>query len=69
MTVLHTSLTRITDLDRVEFRCEPVPREQWELGDYVIGRVNIQRGGFSTVELTTGRVIDAVEQDLSLIHI
>lgn len=63
MTVLHASLTRITDFDRVEFHCEPVPREQWELGDYVIGRVNIQRGGFSTVELTNGRVIDAVEGD------
>ena len=63
MTVLHASLTRITDFDRVGFACEPLPREQWELGDYVIGSVNIRRGGFSSVELPSGRMVDAVEGD------
>ena len=63
MTVLHASLTRITDFDRAGFACEPLPREQWELGDYVIGSVNIRRGGFSSVELPSGRMVDAVEGD------
>jgi len=34
--ILHASLTRITDFDRAGFDCQPLPREQWELGDYVI---------------------------------
>ena len=63
MTVLHASLTRITDFDRAGFACEPLAREQWELGDYVIGSVNIRRGGFSSVELPSGRMVDAVEGD------
>ena len=36
MTVLHASLPRITDFDRVGFAREPLPREHWELGYYVI---------------------------------
>ena len=59
----HSSLTRITDFDRVGFDCQPVPREHWELGDYVIGSVTMARGGLSSVELPTGRVIDAVDGD------
>jgi len=61
--ILHASLTRITDLDRAGFDCQPLPREQWELGDYVVGSVTIARGGFSAVELTSGRVIHAVSGD------
>jgi len=61
--ILHASLSRITDLDRVGFDCQPLPREQWELGDYVIGSATIARGGFSAVELTSGRVAHAVSGD------
>jgi hypothetical protein len=61
--ILHASLTRITDFDRAGFDCQPLPREQWELGDYVVGSVTIARGGFSAVELTSGRVIHAVSGD------
>jgi hypothetical protein len=61
--ILHASVSRITDLDRVGFHCQPLPREQWELGDYIIGSVTIARGGFSAVELTSGRVIHAVSGD------
>ena len=61
--ILHASLTRITDLERAGFDCQPLPREQWELGDYVIGSATIARGGFSAVELTSGRVIHAVSGD------
>jgi hypothetical protein len=61
--ILHASLTRITDLERAGFDCQPLPREQWELGDYVVGSATIARGGFSAVELTSGRVIHAVSGD------
>ena len=61
--ILHASLTRITDLERADFDCQPLPREQWELGDYVVGNVTVARGGFSAVELTSGRVIHAVSGD------
>ena len=61
--ILHASLSRITDLERVGFDCQPLPREQWELGDYVVGSATIARGGFSAVELTSGRVAHAVNGD------
>ena len=61
--ILHPSLTRITDLERVGFEHQPIPREQWELGDYVVGSLTVPRGGLSAVELTTGRVVHAVDGD------
>ena len=61
--VFQGSLTRITDFDRVSFDCQSLPREQWEAGDYVLGRVSISRGGFSAIELRSGRLIQAVEGD------
>ena len=64
--IFHSSLTRITDLDRVGFDCESLPREQWEAGDYVLGKASIPRGGLSAIELRTGRVIHAVAGDLVL---
>ncbi len=64
--IFHSSLTRITDFDCVGFECQPLPREQWESGDYVLGRVSIVRGGFSSIELRNGRLIQAVEGDLIL---
>lgn len=61
--IFHGSLTRITDFDRVGFDCQPLPREQWEAGDYVVGKVSVPRGGFSAIELRSGRLIHAVEAD------
>jgi hypothetical protein len=45
---------------------DPVPRERWEAGDYVVGSIAIPRGGLSHIELTSGRLIQAVEGDLVL---
>lgn len=64
--ILHASLSRITDFDRVGFDCQPLPRERWELGDYIIGSATVARGGFSAVELTSGRMVHAVSGDLVL---
>lgn len=64
--IFHSSLTRITDFDRAGFDYQPLPREQWENGDYVLGRVSILRGGFSAIELRNGRLIQAVEGDAVL---
>jgi hypothetical protein len=61
--ILHASLARITDVDRVGFGCQPLAREQWEFGDYVVGSAAIARGGFSALELTSGRMAHAVSGD------
>jgi len=61
--IFHGSLTRITNLDRVGFDCQPLPRDRWEAGDYVVGKVSVPRGGFSAIELRSGRLIHAVEGD------
>jgi hypothetical protein len=36
---IFTSLTRISDLPEVPFSVEPLPRREWETGDYVVGEV------------------------------
>jgi len=43
--IFHSSLTRITDLERAGFDRRPLPREQWEAGDYVVGTATILRVG------------------------
>lgn len=57
------SVARISDLESREFDLDPVPRERWEAGDYVVGSIAIPRGGLSHIELTSGRLIQAVEGD------
>jgi hypothetical protein len=36
---VFASLTRITDLPEVTFSVRPLPRREWETGDYVVGEV------------------------------
>ena len=64
--IFHSSLTRITDFERAGFDPRPLPREHWEAGDYVVGTATIPRGGLSAVELTTGRMVQAVNGDMVL---
>lgn len=59
-----TSVTRISDLRDVAFEVEPLPREQWETGDYVMGVVNERPSQLSRVELSTGRTIEVMEGGL-----
>jgi hypothetical protein len=64
--IFHGSLARITDFEHAGFDLRRLPREQWEAGDYVVGTAKVQRGGLSGVELTSGRLIQAVDGDLVL---
>lgn len=57
------SLTRISDLDRRPFAVRPLPRETWELGDYVAARVVARPHTQCQLELANGRLIDAMAGD------
>lgn len=59
-----TSLTRISQLEREPFAVDPLPRREWHTGDYVVGEVISGTGGQARVELTSGRMVEAVEGDL-----
>jgi hypothetical protein len=61
--ILFASVARIADLERVDFECAPVPRQQWEAGDYVVGGITVPPGGLASVELTSGRLINASSGD------
>ena len=60
------SLARITDLESRSFDCVPLERREWQAGDYVMGQLTIARGGFSDIELSSGRLVRPVNGDLLL---
>jgi hypothetical protein len=60
------SLARITDLENGNFECEPVRRASWEVGDYVVGEISIARGGFSEIEVCSGRLARPMNGDAIL---
>jgi hypothetical protein len=64
--MFYGSLTRISDLPVTGFEVQKVPREHWEVGDYVVGEATVIRGGFSDVELPTGRLVNASTGDVLL---
>jgi hypothetical protein len=64
--ILFGSLARIADLESRDFNYAPIPREQWEAGDYVVGSIAIARGGLSSLELPNGRVMHPEDGDLIL---
>lgn len=66
MTVKYffASLTRISNLPEVPFFVEPLPREEWETGDYVVGKVDEPPSDLSRVELGNGRNVEVIEGDL-----
>jgi hypothetical protein len=57
------SLTRISDLDSRPFTVQPLPREAWELGDYVAARVIGRPHTQYRLELACGRMIDVMAGD------
>lgn len=59
----YTSLTRIAELEERGYEVEPVDRERWSTGDYVVAEVRTRAAG-RTVELSTGRNIEVAEGDL-----
>ena len=60
----YTSVTRISNLRTIDFEVEPLGREHWNTGDYVVGVVNSRPSPLSRVELSTGRTIEAMEGGL-----
>jgi hypothetical protein len=61
---LFSSVTRISDLPQGEFSVKLLPREEWSMGDYVVGHVEGGAGEDLTVELASGRMIEADAADL-----
>ncbi len=64
--VFLASVARIADFEAASFDCVPMPREDWEPGDYVVGRITIPPGGMQNIELCSGRLIQASTGDLVL---
>lgn len=58
------SVTRITNLPNLPFAIEPLPRELWETGDYVVGEVNHRPSPLGRVEVRSGRTIEVMEGHL-----
>ena len=58
------SLTRISDLAETPFAVDPLPKDIWATGDYVVGRVTHTRKGRQQIELVSGRMIEVLEGDL-----
>jgi len=64
MTVtILSSLTRRSDLDREPFEIESIPRENWATGDFVVGEITGPRNQSTLVELTSGRMVQALRRD------
>ncbi|MDT8342325.1 MAG: hypothetical protein RQ751_12500 [Longimicrobiales bacterium] len=63
-TVHYASLTRIADLPAWPLRHRILPRDEWEAGDYVVGRVLPFEGVVEAVELASGREVAPLPGDL-----
>jgi len=61
--VLHSSMTRISDLSIVPFQVGRQPRELWASGDYVVVEVLHASPSFR-LELPTGRMVELTAGDL-----
>lgn len=59
-----SSVTRISDLADNPYTVEPMAREHWGTGDYIMARVNNNHRRLSTLELPDGRMTEVMEDDL-----
>lgn len=55
--VLHSSLTRISDLDTVPYDVARIPQKNWKTGDYVVGAIRESSRRNYSIELASGRMI------------
>ena len=58
---VHTSVTRIADLERQSYEIESRPTSQWETGDYVFARVTQRPNPGVRVENPQGRRVELME--------
>ena len=56
-TTYLASLTRISDLDKNPFDVRPLPRSQWENGDYALTEVTGRKSELYQVELSSGEMM------------
>lgn len=63
-TVHYASCTRIAHLGPWPLEHGPLPREDWAAGDYVVGRILPFEGTVEAVELSSGREVHPVPDDL-----
>lgn len=61
---IFSSVTRISDFTEHDFEIRSLPREQWDTGDYAVGRVLDTSGCLHQIELTSGRMMEVFEGDL-----
>lgn len=60
---LFSSVTRISNLQAGGFSVHPLPREQWDSGDYVVGKVQGTAGCLHGIELPNGRMAEVAVGD------
>jgi len=60
---IFTSVTRIAKFPGFDFQVEPIPREQWETGQYMVGEITDANSPY-LLELPNGRMIPISEGDL-----
>jgi hypothetical protein len=58
---VYGSLTRIAPLQQRGFMVRPISRDEWDAGDYVVGRVCQPPRGYTEVEVPTGRMVEVAE--------
>lgn len=59
----YLSLTRIADLNERPYEVEPISRDRWRTGDYVMGEITHGHGSHTPLELTTGRLVEGMPGD------
>jgi hypothetical protein len=60
---IHSSLTRISDLQTKPFEVAPQVRTDWSTGDYVVGAVT-DTSGYREIELPSGRNMEVAAGDV-----
>jgi len=58
---VHTSVTRIADLEERSYDVDPLPTEDWSTGDYVLGRITRRPNPGVRVENPRGRRVEPLE--------
>lgn len=60
---IYSSLTRISDLEKVPFDVEQRARSEWETGDYILGEIIDPGGNDLKIELPNGRMRGIIKGD------
>ena len=59
-----SSVTRIADFDTHPIDVQPLPRDQWQHGDYVAARVGGRPSPLYRIESTNGRMVSMMDGDV-----